>query len=157
MLIAGLLAFSACKPDPLREEAPGYVTRMEPVLVDNMALSRAYLDLAGRIRKESLGADAVATALDGDLLPKARALAAEARRLEPTAPELAAPHRVLVEAWTARADAYADLSRSYHADDLSGFDHAAQANLEAHEDESAYFSDINGVLAPLGLQLVPLP
>lgn len=154
----GLLAFllMSCGGRQGPEDAQRYVAAMTPVVQANADLSRRYLALTERLRKHTADSEAIATALDAELLPAARQITAAARQVAP-AEEYLSLHLHAVDAWTRRAEAYSDLSRAWHTDSVSLFDAAMRANLKAHEDEEQYFSELNALLATHGLRLDPLP
>lgn len=146
-----------CGPDPRQTEAQRYVESMGSVVAENAALARRTMELAEGIQKRTLDAPAAAKALESEVLPRARLLESRARAVMPTTPALAAGHQQLVDGWSARADAYADLARAWHASDLSAFDAATRANREASDEAAEGLEAINGELAHYGLEIDPFP
>lgn len=146
-----------CGPDPRQTEAQRYVEAMSGAFAENAALARSTLELAEQVRGDKLDEEGAATTLEKEILPRARALATRARGVSPTTPALQRAHVAVVEAWSARADAYADLARAWHSGDLATFDQAANANRAASEDAADGLEDINAELSRYALHIDPYP
>lgn len=154
LLVGGL---AACGPDPEATAAAAYVAAMAPVVAENAALDRQFLDLAGKLRSGSLAGAGVATQVEANLLPSARAVVEKAKQVQPAIPALRAVHDKGVEAWSARAEAYAGVTAAYKAADLAAFDAALSAEKRARDAEAAWFAELDAALAPYGQRLDPFP
>lgn len=153
-----LLAFTlACGPDPREAEAREYVELMTPAVAENAALARRSLELAGQLQKKAVTADAAARVIETEVLPEVREVETAARGVLAGSDGLQRAHHRLLDAWSARADAIADLARTWHAGDVSGFDAATKAERAASEAEAAGFREINLELSRYGLSLDPYP
>lgn len=150
-----LLALVACGPSAGQVAATRYLAEVEPAVQRNAALERGHVELAQRLRKGALDAEGLAGELEKTVLPGAREIVATARAIHPEDPALTAAHQQLVDAWTARADAVADISRAWHASDLAALDAAMAADKKASDAELAGFMAINQALSQYGLKLDP--
>jgi len=151
-----LLVWTAgCGPDPRQLEAQRYAEAMGRAASDNAALARSTLELAEKLRKQSIDADAAAGALETDMLPRARALASRARGVMPTTAGLQPGHQQIVEAWSERADAYADLARAWRAGDVPAFAAAEKANRAASDEAAEGVLAVNAELSRYGLTIDP--
>jgi hypothetical protein len=152
----GLFAvLAACRQDAAKEAAESYAHAMAPLLADDDALARSQVALAEGTTSGRLSADDVAKRYDEELVPTAGGLRdrAKAIDLDEALPALGPPHAILVESWTARADAYLAILQAYRADDLATFDAATKKSLDAKADEERYFEDVGKVLAEHGVTL----
>ncbi|MCB9763230.1 MAG: hypothetical protein H6739_25880 [Alphaproteobacteria bacterium] len=147
----------ACGGDPLSDDAPWYHSQMAPALAQNMELAQQFLEIAAKVRKEEMDGDAVLDRYERRIIPMADALKAEARAIEPTAPQLQTVHQELVEAWTERAEAYRQMHAAYRAGDADAFRTARQRNVEAKLTEERYFQQANALLSPYGVRLDQFP
>lgn len=149
------LGLVACGPPAGQVAAQRYVAEVGPTLQRNAALARGHAERAQRLRKGALDAEGVARELDEQVIPEARAIVTAGRAIHPDQPALRAAHDQLVEAWSARADAAADLSRAWHASDLPGLDAALKADTSASDAELAGFMAINAQLSGYGVTIDP--
>ena len=151
LLVWGL----GCGPDPRQIEAQRYAEAMGRAAAENAALSRSTLELAEKLEKKSIDAGTAASSLESDMLPRARALASRARAVIPTTPELQRGHQQIVEGWSERADAYADLARAWRAGDAAAFGEAEKANREASDEAAEGVVTVNAELSRYGLTIDP--
>ena len=147
------LTLGACQPSPRQEDAAAYAARMAPVFTQDEAVSRQVLELAEQVRAGKLDASGLAARVEQEILPAARQVASAARAVTPATPALSEPHRRLVESWTARSDAYADLTRAFHAGDLTAFDAASKADLQARDAAAAARNELTQELSRWNLPL----
>lgn len=153
-----LLGLAACDAErPSAAAATAYVSAMQPVVSANAALGDQFVDLTAAIQANQLDTSALATRFDAEILPGSRAVVDSAMAVPLGAPEVTAAHMDLVGAWTRRANAFHDLSRAWHNQDLGGFDAARGDILSATEAEGRAFAAINAGLAPSGAKLSPYP
>jgi hypothetical protein len=145
----------ACATDSAGNAAESYAHAMAPLLADDDALARSQVALAEGTTSGRMSALDVADRYDRELVPAAGALRDRAKAIEvdEALPDLAAPHALLVQAWTDRAAAYLAILQAYRVDDLAAFDLAAKKNLDAKAAEEQYFEDVDKVLAPHGAKL----
>ncbi|MCB9797987.1 MAG: hypothetical protein H6741_35365 [Alphaproteobacteria bacterium] len=155
LMAAALLV--SCGGDPMAADAEAYHAQLTPSLVRNMELAQQFLDIAARVKKEEMDGDEVLRRWEKRVIPLADTLQSEAEAIEPATPELQALHAELVEAWTARAEAYREMHKAYRADDPDAFNAAAEANKKSKITEEAFFRKANGVLEPYGFHLDQFP
>lgn len=155
LLLAGAQA-TACF-DPSEREAAEYVVAMQPVLVQNMELTREFVDVATEVKKGKADARGVARRFESSLVPKATALRDAVVAITPQDEELAATHALLAQAWTGRVAVYAELHRAWGAGELDALDNAARTNLELKSTEEQYFSQVNTWLQARDQHLDPYP
>lgn len=149
---------AGCRPsDPVEEASTAYVAAMKPLLVDNAALSRTFLDIAGGLKQMRLTGDAVGKRFSTGIVPTARDLAERAEEISPGTPELSAAHAMLVQAWEDRADAFAAAVSAWKVGDLDRLDRATEAAKRTHAEEDRYFKQVDAILKPYGLALEPYP
>lgn len=152
-----LLPISVGCTDPVQDDAEAYVEAMQPLLVDNMALTREFVDVATEVKRGGGDPRSVAGRFETSLVPAANTLRDQVLAIAPATEELATTHRTLGEAWTARVDVYVELHRSWGAAELDAFDTAMRRNLEVKAAEERYFTAVNAWLAghELGLDQFP--
>jgi electron transfer flavoprotein alpha subunit len=148
-------ALAACNQDAATEAAESYAHAMAPLLADDDALARSQVALAAGTTSGRLSAQDIAARYDTELVPAAGALRDRAKAIEVDAalPDLAAPHALLVQSWSDRADAYLAILQAYRADDLSAFDAAAKKDLDAKAGAEQYFEDVDKILGAHGATL----
>ena len=131
-------------------EAETYVAAMQPLLAENMKLTREFVDVATEVKKGTADPRAIATRFEVTLVPGATALRDQVLAVQPADADLAALHRGLGEAWTGRVDAWAELHRAWGGADLEAFDKAMRRNLEVKAAEERYFTGANTWLSTHG-------
>jgi len=152
-----LAVFSLGCADPEREAAVGYVEFMQPVFVENMALTRQFVEVATEVKKGSAEPRAIAGRFEQALIPGAVTLRDRVIAVQPADAELARIHQGLAEAWTGRGDAWSGLHAAWDASDLDTFDAATRRNLQVKTAEERYIGEVNAWLAPHQLSLRQFP
>lgn len=143
--------------DPGQEAAALYLADMQPIFVENMALTRQFVEVATEVKKGTAQPRAIAGRFEQALIPGAVALRDRVIEVQPADPELATIHQNLAEAWTGRVDAWAGLHAAWDASDLDSFDAAISRNLQVKTAEERYIGEVNAWLAPHGLSLRQFP
>ena len=92
---------------------------MQAMFVENKAISREFLDVAGMLKKSEVNALGVAERFDDRVLPRAQQLAARVGRVGTGKSGLDQVHSGIVRAWTIRAESYAAMSEAVQKDDLA--------------------------------------
>lgn len=156
-LLLGLPLLGACRGDPVQADAQAYVAQMQPIMVENMALTRQFVDVATEVKRGTIDPRAVATRFEQTLVPGATRLRDEVLAVQPKTEGLATTHRALAEAWTTRVEVYGELHRAWGATELNAFDAAMHKDLEVKAAEERYFTDVNHQLAVYGLGLDQFP
>ncbi|MEN9787657.1 MAG: hypothetical protein RLZZ299_2921 [Pseudomonadota bacterium] len=157
VLAASLGWLAACGPDPAEQAANAYVSDMEPILRENVALAQSFLELAGAIKKGSSDGTGVALRLAKELRPAAERIHAQARALQPTDPALADLHGQLVAAWAERAEAYKAMSEGWNAGNEAAFEAGRARNLQSKVAEERFFSEVNAWLGAHGKGIEQYP
>ncbi len=153
-----LLALAlGCGPDPRQTEAQRYVEAMSGAFAENAAMARRTMELTEQVRGGKLDQASAAKVIEAEILPKSRAIESRARGVTPTTPALQRAHQEILEAWSDRSDAYADLARAWHSGDLATFDAAVTTTIEASEQAAEGLGDVNAELSRYGLDIDPFP
>ncbi|RME26506.1 MAG: hypothetical protein D6798_06575 [Deltaproteobacteria bacterium] len=153
-----LLAPAGCSLlDPGDREAKAYVEQMQPIFVQNMELTREFVDIATEVKKGEARPSDIARRFEEKLVPQATALRDAVAAVHPADEELAATHAVLASAWTGRVEVYAELHRAWGEGDLEAFDAARRRNLKLKGAEERYLIDVNRWLAEHDRALDPYP
>lgn len=140
-----------------RRDASAYVDAMQPVLGQNMELTREFVDVATLVKRgDSKPAD-IAARFEQTLVPGAARLRDAVDAIEPETPELAATHELLVRTWTARAEVYEQIHDGWTALDPDAFDAAVARDMQLKDDERQYFEQVAQLLAAQGLALDAYP
>ncbi|MCK6505358.1 hypothetical protein L6R53_18490 [Myxococcota bacterium] len=150
------LGLSACG-DPAASAARDYAAAMQPVLVDNMKLTREFVDVAAEVKKGQVDPKVVAGRFEQRLVPGAGILRDQVLAIDPEEEALIPLHQELEQAWSGRAEAWAELHRAWTAGELEAFDQAMRRNLEVKAAEERYFTAVNAWLAPHGQALDAYP
>lgn len=151
------LALFGCGPDVKEVATTAYVATMTPILAQNTTLSRTYLSMAAKIKKNELSTAQIAKRFGERLLPQAQALATAVSEVEPVPSTLNEVHIGLERAWRNRAKAYGQMHKAWTAGDLAMFNGAARDHATVNRAEERYFESVNTLLAPYGLTLAQYP
>ena len=154
-IILGLL--TACGPDARERDAMAYVEQMQPLLAENLTLSREFLDMAAKIKQRELTHDQLAERMGERIVPRAKALKESVKAVAPETQALSDVHKGLVRAWSNRADAYGRMHTAWQSDDLQVFNAAAGDHTTVQKAEQRYFVAVESVLAPYKLKLDSYP
>jgi len=157
VLSLGCAALGLGCADPEREAAAGYVEVMQPIFVENMALTRQFVEVATEVKKGTAEPRAIAGRFEQALIPGAVALRDRVIEVQPANAELATIHQGLAEAWTGRVDAWSGLHAAWDASDLDAFDAATRRNLQVKTAEERYIGQVNAWLAGHELSLRQFP
>jgi hypothetical protein len=151
------LVLFGCGPDSKKAAATAYVATMTPILAQNTTLSRTYLSMAAKIKKNELSTAQIAKRFGKRLVPQAQALATAVSAVEPVPPTVSEVHIGLERAWRNRAQAYGQMHKAWAAEDLAMFNGAARDHATVNRAEERYFESVNTLLALHGLELNQYP
>ena len=155
LLLLALLG-GCTHPDPRAQEAPEYVSRLEPLLYENGFLAQNVLTTAATVYNDGTATPKVQKAWDDDIVPLARHLADQAKVT--TAPsEWADRHGELTDAWSMRADAYQSIEVAVEDGEKDDWKAARRKADDAKLHEEEWFRSMNKDLAPLGRMLDQFP
>ncbi len=149
-----LVACSALSPDT--QAANRYVKELQPLLVENGHLASRVLSLAARVYNGEGDPGDLARAWTSEVVPLAEHLHQQAQFVQAPEP-WAARHEELVDIWGDRAQAYRTLSEALVLADLDGWKKGRAEATEVKLREEEWFKSANLTLAPMGIQLDPMP
>lgn len=149
------LALAGCEDPPLTRDAQTYPSAMTPLLSQNKEIARTFLDMAGAIKKRTLEPAAISKRLEGEILPMAEKLKADAAAVDPEDPQLAAAHDQLVAAWGARVALYQEIDAAWKSGEVPRLDAAIGETFANKRAELVAIGRINRVLEPVGVLLDP--
>jgi hypothetical protein len=147
--------FAACT-NPAHEAAADYVVRIQPLLLENSALSEQMLLEAAAIYNEAAGPKDVAEVWERRIVPMSEHLAAQAA-LTQAPPEYAPTHARLVQIWTDRALAYRIMSEATRTANAELWNASRTKVDEVMANENQFFRDLNTQLAPSSLSVDAYP
>jgi len=146
-----------CGPDAKEMAARAYVQTMTPLLKRNTTLSRTFLDVASKIKRDELTPGQVADRFGERIVPQAEDLRDAVIEVQSTTTRIDEIHLGLVRGWSNRATAYRSMHQAWVDGNLPVFNGAAQDQLTVHKAEKRYFDSMHKVLKPYGLDLPPYP
>jgi len=155
LFILGLL--TACGPDARERDALAYIEKMQPLLGDNVTLSREFLDVAAKLKRDEISHAELGERLGERIVPRAMALKEAVKAVTPETQALSDVHKGLVRAWSNRADAFGRMHTAWDGGDLKVFNAAAGDHTTVQKAEQRYFVAIETVLEPYHLTLDPYP
>ena len=153
-LVVGL---AACETGPAAQAELDYHASLQPIIADNVKMSKDFQALAARIKKDAPDAKDVGKRLDRQFIPSAQQLAERARAVQPLTPELADAHGLLVQAWDARVQHYEGVRDAWQAQDLDAFQAAVDSAYTSRTLEERYFREVNIALSPAAVTLEAYP
>lgn len=151
------LVLFGCGPDSKEVATTAYVATMTPILAQNTTLSRSYLSMAAKIKKNELSTAQIAKRFGSRLVPQAQALATAVSSVDPVPPTVREVHIGLERAWSNRAQAFEQMHKAWAAEDLAMFDGAARDHATVNRAEEKYFESVNSLITPYGLALSQYP
>lgn len=152
-----IFALTACGPNEREADTKAYATAMQAMFVENKAINREFLDVAGMLKKSEINATGVAKRFDDRVVPRAQELAADVEKVAPGKSGLNQVHSGIVRAWTIRAESYAAMSQAVQSDDLAAYTRAMHDNRAVRKAEERYIEAANKLLLPYQVQLDPYP
>jgi len=155
--LLSLTVLSGCGPDANQQAANDYVEAMTPLLKRNTTLSKTFLDMAAKIKREELTTAQIAKQFTKRVVPQAEQLQNDVAKVQPRPTSVEEVHLGLVRAWSNRANAYRQMADSWAAGDLASFNGAARDHATVNKAEERYFEAINTLLMQHGLVLQPYP
>ena len=150
----GLVACAALSPET--RDTHRYVKELQPLLVENGHLASRVLSLAARVYNDQGAPDDLAATWTDEVVPLAEHLHQQAQFLQPPEP-WAARHQELVDIWGDRAMAYRTLSEALVLADPDAWKKGRAEATEVKLREEEWFKGANLTLAPMGIQLDPMP
>ena len=156
-LLSIIFALSACGPSGRESDAKAYAVSMQAMFVENKAISREFLDVAGMLKRADVNALGVAERFDDRVVPRAQKLATKVEKIEPGRSGLEQVHTGIVRAWTIRAGAYATMSEAVQKSNLAAYTRAMHDNRAVRKAEDRYIEAANKLLLPYQVQLDPYP
>lgn len=141
---------------PAKQSAADYVGRVQPLMVENSALSEQVLLEAAAVYNEAAGPKDVAAAWETRIVPLSEHLATQASLVAPP-PDYAGTHASLVKIWNDRAMAYRALSEATRTANAELWNAARTKVDQVNAQETAFFNDLNRQLGPMSLQVDPYP
>ena len=153
-LVVGL---AACETAPAAQAELDYHASLQPIIADNVKMSKDFQALAARIKKDAPDAKDVGKRLDRQFIPSAQQLAERARAVQPLTPELVDAHGLLVQAWDARVQHYEGVRDAWQAQDLDAFQAAVDSAYTSRTMEERYFREVNIALSPAAVTLEAYP
>lgn len=155
MLWALALVGVGCS-SPGQESAAAYVRTLEPLLLENSALSEEVLTQSAAIYNEAAGPKDVSQAWEVRVVPMAEHLASQASFVAPPS-DYVQEHAALVQIWGDRAKTYRVLSEATRTANADAWNSARAKVDEVKASENQFFNDLNRRLAPMRLRVDPYP
>ena len=156
-LVLALAVFGCDEPDPLLQPATDYAASMRGLMQENAALEQNFIDLSGQLHQDTLTPEAIATALEDELIPGAMALEEKASAAAPTAPELAVLHSQLEKAWGDRTRSWKAIQIAFEEQDFEALQTAMAQRAESQAAEDRYLINASAALRPYGAALPRYP
>ena len=152
-----IFALTSCGPTGREADTKAYAVAMQAMFVENEAINREFLDVAGMLKKSEINATGVAERFEERVVPRAQQLAEKVKKVAPGKSGLDQVHSGIVRAWSIRADAYATMSEAVQKGDLAAYTRAMHDNRAVRKAEDRYIEATNKLLLPYQVQLDRYP
>jgi hypothetical protein len=154
LLISQLLA---CGPGARETASRAYAKEMQTLWGENLAIGREFMDVATRLKKDTIDPHDVAKRFDMRVIPRARKLADKVGALRADTESLQQVHAGIVRAWEIRADSYEQMNTAWLTADMQAYTRALSDNRSVRKAEDRYLEAANTLLAPYQVALDPNP
>jgi hypothetical protein len=146
----------ACGPDPTNVAARTYADSLQPLLDENGLLALHLLDAAADVHDAKATSEQTRVTWETDIVPLAEHLRDQALIVD-APPDWAADHKGLTDIWTARADAYREISEAIAQGDGELWKRGREEADTAKLAEETWFQRANERLGPAGVTLDQFP